>query len=62
MSSDLFSIADMADKLEEPTNRVRYMVDKHRLKHVRRVGVTCVFDETAFAAVKEALFNMRIQR
>ena len=62
MSNELYSIADMAEKLREQTNRVAYMVSKHRIKHVRRVGATRVFNQAALDLIKESLFSMRIQK
>lgn len=62
MSNEMFSIADIAEQLSEPTNRVAYMVSKYRIKHVRRVGITRVFDLAAVALIKEGLFNVRIQK
>jgi len=62
MSSELLTIGDIADQLNEPTNRVSYMLTKHRIKPVKRIGITKVFDASVVALVKDYLFNMRIQK
>ncbi len=61
MSNELFSIDDMAEMLSEPGHRITYLIKKHRIKHAKRVGLTRVFDSTAVAAVKEALYHMQIR-
>lgn len=62
MSSELVTISEIAEILNEPQNRVAYMITKHRIKHVKHIGNTRVFDSSATARVKELLFHIRIQK
>lgn len=62
MSSELVTVSDIADQLNEPQNRVAYMIMKHRIKPVKRIGVTKVFDASVVDIVKGYLYNMQIQR
>ena len=62
MSSELLTVGDIADQLNEPHNRVAYMITKHRIKPVKRIGVTKVFDKSVVGIVKDYLYNIRIQR
>lgn len=62
MSENLLTIKDMAEKFSEPPKRIDYLIAKHRIKEARRVGQARVFDERGQAAIKEALFNIRVHR
>lgn len=56
------SIAEIADLLSETPQRVRYMVSKQRIKYCRLIGNSRMYNEAAQTLVKEALFNIRIQK
>jgi len=43
MSSELLTIEQIADKLQEPPACVAYFVSKYRLKPVERVGIMRLF-------------------
>ena len=60
VTDDLSTIGQIADRLEEPPSRVAYMIAKHRMKPVRRVGIIRLFSEQQVQAIKQALFNMQI--
>jgi hypothetical protein len=56
------SITEIACHLHEPENRIRYLIGKHNIQPTRVVGNCRVYDEQAQIQIKEALFNIRIQR
>lgn len=56
------SIAEIADILSEPPQRIRYVVSKLRIKHCRLVGNTRMYDESAQNLIKSSIYNIRIQR
>lgn len=56
------SIAEIADLLSETPQRCRYMASKYRIKHCRLVGNCRMYNEAAQTLIKEALFNIRIQK
>lgn len=62
MSSELLTITDIADLLNEPQNRVAYMIMKHRIKPVKRIGITKVFDASVVETVKAYLFDIQIRK
>lgn len=62
MSSELLTVSDIADLLNEPQNRVAYMIMKHRIKPVKRIGITKVFDASVVETVKAYLFDIQIRR
>lgn len=62
MSSELLTINEIAELLDEPQNRVAYMIAKHRIKHVKHIGNTRVFDSAVIARVKELLFDIQIRK
>ena len=43
--SHLFTVSQVADQLGEPPQRVAYIIRKHRLKAVERIGIIRLFDE-----------------
>lgn len=62
MSNTDRSITEVAELLSESPQRCRYMVSKHRIKHCRLIGNSRMYDQAAQALIKEALFNIRIQK
>ena len=54
-SNELYTVGQMADKLDVLLNRVVYMINKHRIKHVMRVGITRLFDVDGLAKIKQHL-------
>ena len=59
--SDLFTTGQIAEMLREPPTRVEYIIRRHRLKPVDRVGIIRLFNEVQVAAIKEKIFNMQIR-
>jgi hypothetical protein len=62
MPENGLSVAEIADLLEEQPNRIRYQISKHRIKPVRQVGASKLYDKAAIARIKDGLYNLRIQR
>ena len=62
MSTELLSVDDIAELLSEPTHRVAYAIKKQRIKHVKRIGLTRVFEPSVVSLVKEVIFDMQCRR
>ena len=60
--SNLFTTGQIAEKLDERIERVLYIIRRERLKPIERVGLYRLFNAMQVAAIKEALFNIRIQK
>ncbi len=54
--------SQIADMLEEPPQRVTYVIRKYRLKAVRRVGIIRLFSEEQVKAIKQGLYGIQIRR
>ncbi len=61
MKEELFTIGQIADRLSEPPARVAYVVAKHRLKAIQRVGIIRQFDNEQIEAIKQALYNIQVR-
>lgn len=59
---ELFTIGQIADRLQEPPARVAYIISKHRLKPGQRVGIIRQFSGEQVEAIKEALDGIQIRR
>ena len=55
-----FTVGEIADRLEEPPARVAYIIAKHRMKPVRRVGIIRLFCEQQVRAIKQDLYKMQV--
>ncbi len=60
--SNLFTTGQIAEQLDERIERVLYIIRRERLKPIERVGLYRLFNAMQVAAIKEALFNIRIQK
>jgi hypothetical protein len=60
MADELITIGQIADRLEEPPSRVAYIIAKHRMKPVRRVGIIRLFSEQQVQAIREGLFRIQV--
>ena len=58
----LFTVTQIAERLQERGHRVTYMISKLNLKPVSRVGIIRLFDEQQIEAIRNGLYNLRIQR
>ena len=62
MTHELLTIGQIADRLKEPPARVAYVISKHRLKAIRRVGIIRLFGTEQVQAIKEGLYGIQIRR
>ena len=53
LNEELFTIGQIADRLEEPVPRIGYIIAKHRIKPVSRVGIIRLFGEQQIEAIRE---------
>ena len=59
---ELLTVGQISNRLQEPTARVRYIIDKYRLEPVRRVGIIRMFTEEQLKAIKDGLYNIQVRR
>lgn len=62
MASTEKSIAQLAQELKEPENRIRYLIGREHIVESRCVGNCRVYDEKAQGLIKEALHSIQIQK
>ena len=62
VSASLLTATEIADQLSEPPQRVCYIIRKHRLKPVRRIGIIRLFSEQEIEAIKQGLYGIQIRR
>jgi len=62
MKQDLVTIGQIAEALEEPPARIAYVISKHRLKPVQRVGIIRLFSEEQVKAIQQGLYGIGIRR
>lgn len=60
--ANLFTVTQIADRLEERSHRVTYMITKCKLKPVERVGIIRLFNEAQIQIIKDGLYGLRIQK
>jgi len=60
--SNLYTVSNIADTLNEPPQRVAYIISKYRLKPVERVGIIRLFEEKQIKAIKQGLYGIQIRR
>jgi len=60
--SNLHTTGEIARILKERPTRVEYIIRRECLEPVDRVGLIRLFSDVQVAAIKDKLFNMRIQK
>ena len=60
-TTNLFTASQIADRLGEPPQRITYVIRKHRLKPVQRVGIIRLFDERQVEAIKQGLYGIQVR-
>lgn len=60
--SSLFTVTQIAEKLDEPTDRVTYIIRRLRLKPVDRIALVRLFDEGQVDTIRNRIYNMRVQK
>lgn len=61
MEDELQTIGQIADRFEEPPARIAYIISKHRIKPVKRVGIIRLFGEKQIELIKEGLYRIQIR-
>ena len=61
MEANLLTVGQISDRLNEPPNRVSYVISKFRLKPVQRVGIIRLFAEEQVDTIKQGLYNIQIR-
>lgn len=61
MNQEFLTVGQIADCLKEPPARVAYMISKHRIKPIKRVGIIRLFSEEQVKAIKQGLYNIQIR-
>ena len=57
-----YTVTKIAEMLGEPPQRVDYIIRKHRLKPVERIGLIRLFGTEQVEAIKEGLYGIQIRR
>ena len=57
----LLTISEMADRWNEPPQRISYMVSKNRIKPTERVGIIRLFTEEQAKVIKGYVYHMQIR-
>ena len=60
--SELYTIGQLAEYLDEPTSRIAYVINKHRLKPITRVGIIRLFSQQQAEAIRQGLYLLRTGR
>ena len=58
---DLYTIGQISDMLEEPQQRIAYIISKYRIKAVERIGIIRLFSSDQIQTIKQGLYGMQIR-
>jgi hypothetical protein len=58
---ELYTTGEIADVLGEPPTRVQYIIAKHRLKPVQRIGIFRLFNSQQVELIRRGLYNVQIR-
>jgi len=61
MKTEVMTAGQIAEKLGEPPQRVAYIIRKHRLKPVARVGIIRLFGEEQVDVIRRALSGIQMR-
>lgn len=59
--ANLLTASQIADQLDEPPQRITYIIRKYRLKPVQRIGIIRLFSEEQVEAIKQGLYGIQIR-
>ena len=59
--TNFLTASQIADQLDEPPQRITYIIRKYRLKPAQRVGIIRLFDEQQVKAIKQGLYGIQIR-
>lgn len=60
--ADMMTASEIAKMLGEPIHRVRYVIAHYQIEPAARASTVRLFADVQVAAIKDKLFNMRIQK
>lgn len=60
MSSEVFTIGELADVLKQPPARINYIISRDRLKPAARIANIRLFDEVAVERIRLSLIKIKI--
>lgn len=55
------TVGQIADELREPPARVSYVISKHRLKPVQRIGIVRLFAPQQLEAIRQGLYGLQVR-
>lgn len=62
MKTAVLTVGQIADQLGQPPSRVAYLIAKHRIKPVGRVGIIRLFSEQQIEAIRRSLQELQSRR
>ena len=62
LGTNLLTASQIADELDEPPQRVTYIIHKYRLKPAARVGIIRLFTRQQVEAIKQGVYRIQIRR
>ena len=62
LEQNLLTVGQIADVLKESPARITYIISKHRLKPVQRIGIIRLFDEDQIKIIEQGLYGIQIRR
>jgi hypothetical protein len=61
MKTAVLTVGQIADRLGEPPSRVAYVICRHRLRPVARVGLTRLFSEQQVTAIQQGMKELQVR-
>jgi hypothetical protein len=58
---DTLTVGQIADILQEPPQRVAYIITKYRIKAIKRVGIIRLFGPRQVSAIKQGLYTIQVR-
>jgi len=62
MEKQLFTTGQIGDLLQEPPDRVSYIIRKHRIKPAQRIGAFRLFDLRQIELIRRYLYDIQIRK
>jgi len=58
---EFFTVGQIAEKLNEPVQRVAYIISKFRIKPIARVGIIRLFSPAQIKAIQQGLYSIHVR-
>lgn len=58
MKTAVWTVGQIADQLGQPPSRVAYLIAKHRLKPIGRVGIIRLFSQQQTEVLRESMHEL----